>query len=145
VGKGSPDMSYQQQISLSTKGHGDIQDLTERVAMVVSSSGVKTGTVNVFNIGSTAAVGTIEFEPGLRLDLPAILDKLIPPSRNYGHEQTWHDGNGHSHLQATLLGPSLTVPIADGKLVLGTWQQVFHLECDVRGRQRTILVTVVGD
>lgn len=138
-------MSYQQQISLNTKGHGDMQDLTERVAMVVSSSGVKTGTVNVFNIGSTAAVGTIEFEPGLRLDLPAILDKLIPPSRNYGHEQTWHDGNGHSHLQATLLGPSLTVPIADGKLVLGTWQQVFHLECDVRGRQRTVLVTVVGD
>jgi secondary thiamine-phosphate synthase enzyme len=73
------------------------------------------------------------------------LDKLIPPSRNYGHEQTWHDGNGHSHLQATLLGPSLTVPISEGKLVLGTWQQVFHLECDVRGRERTIVVTVIGD
>lgn len=138
-------MSYQQQISVNTKDHGDMQDLTERVAMVVSSSGVKTGTANVFNIGSTAAVGTIEFEPGLRRDLPAILDKLIPPSRNYGHEQTWHDGNGHSHLQATLLGPSLTVPIADGKLVLGPWQQIFHLECDVRGRQRIVLVTVVGD
>ncbi len=68
-----------------------------------------------------------------------------PPSHNYGHEQTWHDGNRHSHLQATLLGPSLTVPIAEGKLVLGTWQQVFHLECDVRGRQRTLVVTVVGD
>jgi secondary thiamine-phosphate synthase enzyme len=145
VGKGSPDMSYQQQISLSTKGHGDIQDLTEQVAAAVSSSGIKTGIVNVFNIGSTAAVGTIEFEPGLQRDLPAILDKLIPPNRNYGHEQKWHDGNGHSHLQATLLGPSLTVPIADGKLVLGTWQQIFHLECDVRGRQRTVLVTVVGD
>jgi secondary thiamine-phosphate synthase enzyme len=138
-------MSYQQQISINTKGHGDMQDLTERVAMVVSSSGVKTGIVNVFNIGSTAAVGTIEFEPGLRQDLPAILDRLIPPSRNYGHEQRWHDGNGHSHLQATLLGPSLTVPIAEGKLVLGTWQQIFHLECDVRGRQRIVLVTVVGD
>ena len=138
-------MSYQQQISLSTKGHGDMKDITEQVAGVVNSSGVKTGIVNVFNIGSTAAVGTIEFEPGLRGDMPAILDKLIPPSRNYGHEQTWHDGNGHSHLQATLLGPSLTVPIADGKLVLGTWQQIFHLECDVHGRQRTVLVTVVGD
>jgi secondary thiamine-phosphate synthase enzyme len=122
-----------------------MQDLTERVAKVVRSSGVTTGTVNVFNIGSTAAVGTIEFEPGLRRDLPRILDHLIPPSRNYGHEQTWHDGNAHSHLQATLLGPSLTVPIADGKLVLGTWQQIFHLECDVRGRSRTILVTVLGD
>ena len=109
------------------------------------SSGIKTGIASVFNIGSTAAVGTIEFEPGLQGDMPAILDKLIPPSRNCGHEQTWHDGNGHSHLQATLLGPSLTVPIADGKLVLGTWQQIFHFECDVRGRERTVLVTVVGD
>lgn len=143
--EGSPDMSYQQQISINTKGHGDMHDLTERVAAVVNSCGVKIGTVNVFTIGSTAAVGAIEFEPGLQRDLPAILDKLIPPSRNYGHEQTWHDGNGHSHLQATLLGPSLTVPIADGKLVLGTWQQIFHLECDIRGRQRTVLVTVLGD
>jgi len=138
-------MSFQNQISLNTKGHGDMKDITEQVAAAVKSSGIKTGIVNVFNIGSTAAVGTIEFEPGLQKDMPAILDKLIPPSRNYGHEQTWHDGNGHSHLQATLLGPSLTVPIADGKLVLGTWQQIFHLECDVRGRQRTVLVTVVGD
>ena len=138
-------MSFQNQISLNTKGHGDMKDITEQVAAVVNSSGIKTGIANVFNIGSTAAVGTIEFEPGLQRDIPAILDKLIPPSGNYGHEQTWHDGNGHSHVQATLLGPSLTVPIADGKLVLGTWQQIFHLECDVRGRQRTVLVTVVGD
>jgi secondary thiamine-phosphate synthase enzyme len=122
-----------------------MHDLTEQVARVVSSSAIQTGTVNVFNVGSTGALGTIEFEPGLEHDLPAILDKLIPPSRNYAHEQTWHDGNGHSHLQATLLGPSLTLPIADGKLVLGTWQQIFHLECDVRRRQRTIVVTVVGD
>jgi len=138
-------MTYQQQISLSTKGHGDMHDLTEQIAVIVNSSGIKTGLMHVFNVGSTAALGTIEFEPGLQRDLPAILDKLIPPSRSYGHEQTWHDGNGHSHLQATLLGPSLTVPIAEGKLVLGTWQQVFHLECDVRGRQRTLVVTVVGD
>jgi secondary thiamine-phosphate synthase enzyme len=138
-------MSYQQQIVVQTKGHGQMHDLTAQIAAVVSSSRVQTGTVNVFNVGSTAAVGTIEFEPGLKQDLPAILDKLIPPSRSYGHEQAWHDGNGHSHLQATLLGPSLTVPIAEGKLVLGTWQQIFHLECDVRERQRTIVVTVVGD
>jgi secondary thiamine-phosphate synthase enzyme len=138
-------MTYQQQISLSTKGHGDMHDLTQQVATIVNSSGIKTGLMHVFNVGSTVALGTIEFEPGLERDLPAILDKRIPPSRNYGHEQTWHDGNGHSHLQATLLGPSLTVPIAEGKLVFGTWQQVFHLECDVRGRQRTVVVTVVGD
>jgi secondary thiamine-phosphate synthase enzyme len=138
-------MSYQQQISVSTKGHGDMHDLTEQVAAVVNSSGIQTGTVHVFKVGSTAALGTIEFEPGLQHDLPAVLDKLIPPSRNYGHEQLWHDGNGHSHLQATMLGPSLTIPIANGKLVLGTWQQIFHLECDVRSRQRTVVVTVVGD
>lgn len=138
-------MSFQKQISLNTTGHGDMHDITDQVATAVNSSGVKTGMVNVFNVGSTASVGTIEFEPGLQGDMPAILDKLIPPSRNYGHEQTWHDGNGHSHLQATLLGPSLTVPIADGKLVLGTWQQIFHLECDVRGRERTVMVTVIGD
>ncbi len=138
-------MTHQQQILITTKGHGDMHDLTERVAEIVSSSAIQRGTVNVFNIGSTAALGTIEFEPGLEHDLPAILDKLIPPSRNYGHEQAWHDGNGHSHLQATLLGPSFTAPIAGGKLMLGTWQQIFHLECDVRGRQRTVVVTVVGE
>lgn len=122
-----------------------MHDLTDEVAKTVSSSGVKTGIVNVFNVGSTAAVGAIEFEPGLEHDLSAILDKLIPPSRSNGHEQAWHDGNGHSHLQATLLGPSLTVPISDGKLVLGTWQQIFHLECDVRGRERTVVITVIGN
>jgi secondary thiamine-phosphate synthase enzyme len=138
-------VSYQRQISVDTNGHGDMHDLTDQVAAIVSSSGVQTGTVNIFNVGSTAAVGTIEFEPGLEQDLPAILDKLIPPSRHYGHEQAWHDGNGHSHLQATLLGPSLTIPIAEGKLALGTWQQIFHLECDVRGRQRTMIITVLGE
>jgi secondary thiamine-phosphate synthase enzyme len=138
-------MTYQQQLSIVTKGHGDMHDLTAQIAIVVTASRVKTGFANVFNVGSTAALGTIEFEPGLQQDLPAILDKLIPPSRSYGHELAWHDGNGHSHLQATLLGPSLTVPIAEGELVLGTWQQIFHLECDVRGRRRTVVVTVTGD
>jgi secondary thiamine-phosphate synthase enzyme len=138
-------MTHQQQIAITTKGHGDMHDVTAQVAAIVDASGIKTGLVNVFNMGSTASLGTIEFEPGLEHDLPTILDKLIPPSREYGHERAWHDGNGHSHLQATLLGPSLTVPISDGKLQLGTWQQIFHLECDVRGRRRTVIVTVVGD
>lgn len=136
--------SFQHQISVTTRGHGDMHDITDQVASAVSRSSITTGLVNVFNVGSTASIGTIEFEPGLQADMPAILDKLIPPSRNYGHEQAWHDGNGHSHLQATILGPSLTVPIAGGKLVLGTWQQIFHLECDVRGRQRTVVITVIG-
>jgi secondary thiamine-phosphate synthase enzyme len=138
-------MTHQQEIRIRTRGHRDMHDLTEKVADVVAASRIQTGVVNVFNVGSTAAVGTIEFEPGLEQDLPNILDQLIPPSRNYGHEQAWHDGNGHSHLQATLLGPSLTVPVAAGKRVLGTWQQIFHLECDVRGRERSIVVTVVGE
>ncbi len=138
-------MTYQHEISVHTKGHGDMHDLTGEVATVIRDSKVRTGIAHVFNVGSTAAVGTIEYEPGLQRDLPQLLDKLIPPSRSYGHEQAWHDGNGHSHLQATLLGPSLIVPVADGKPVLGTWQQIFHLECDVRGRERTVVVTVVGE
>jgi secondary thiamine-phosphate synthase enzyme len=112
---------------------------------IVNESKVQHGIVHIFNIGSTAAIGTIEFEPGLEEDLPEMLDKLMPPSRDYGHERAWHDGNGHSHLQATLLGPSLTVPVREGKLVLGTWQQVFHLECDIKPRRRAIAITVVGD
>src|SRR5262249_61628570 len=103
------------------------------------------GLVQVFVVGSTAAVGTIEFEPGLRKDLPELLNRLIPAGRHYGHEQTWHDGNAHSHLQATLLGPSLTVPVAESRPVLGTWQQIIYLECDNRPRDRTIMVTVIGE
>ncbi len=122
-----------------------MHDLTSRVAEVVSMSKVHTGTVQVFNVGSTGAIGMIEFEPGLVEDLPAILDRLIPPSRDYGHERAWHDGNGHSHLQATWLGQSISVPVTDGQPVLGTWQQIFHLECDVKPRRRSIVVTVVGE
>ena len=138
-------MVFQEQLTVSTRGHGDTHDLTKQVAAVVARSKVRTGIVHVFNVGSTAALGTLEFEPGLQKDLPAALDRLLPPSRDYGHEQAWHDGNGHSHLQATLLGPGLTVPVGEGKLVLGTWQQVFHLECDTRGRQRAVVVTVIGE
>ena len=138
-------MILQQEIQIQTTGHREMRDLTGEVAQIVSASRIRAGVVNVFNVGSTGAIGTIEFEPGLQQDLPAMLDKLFPPSRGYGHEQAWHDGNGHSHLQATMLGPSLTVPIKEGKLVLGTWQQVFHLECDVRPRERTVVVTVLGE
>jgi secondary thiamine-phosphate synthase enzyme len=138
-------MVHQEQINLSTNRHGDMHDITDKVNSIVKKSGIKTGMAHVFNIGSTASIGTIEFEPGLQRDLPEILNKLIPPSREYGHEQMWHDGNGHSHLQATLLGPSLTVPVKNGKLELGTWQQIFHLECDIKPRQRDIVVTIYGE
>lgn len=122
-----------------------MHDLTEDVARAVAESGVQTGLVNIFNVGSTGAIGTIEFEPGLQEDLPAMLDRLFPPNWEYGHERAWHDGNGHSHLQATTLGPSLSVPIQGGKLRLGSWQQIFHLECDIKARTRTIVLTVIGD
>ncbi len=138
-------MIYQREIQVQTTGHRQMHDLTDDVMQVVSASGIQAGLVNVFNIGSTGAVGTIEFEPGLQQDLPAMLDKLFPPSREYGHEQAWHDANGHSHLQATTLGPSLTVPVKEGKLALGTWQKIFHLECDIKSRRRTIVVTVMGE
>ena len=137
--------TYQDTVVVRTRGDGDMHDITQHVAGVVTAAGVTAGLAHVFNIGSTGAIGTIEFEPGLQRDLPALLKRLIPPSREYGHEQTWHDGNGHSHLQATWLGPDLTVPIRDGKLALGTWQQIFHLDCDVRPHTRRVVVTVMGE
>jgi secondary thiamine-phosphate synthase enzyme len=138
-------VTYQGKFEVQTSGHRDMQDITAQVARKVADAGVDTGTAHVFVVGSTAAVGTIELEPGLAGDLPAMLDRVVPPSRDYGHERAWHDGNGHSHLQATWLGPSLTVPVESGQLTLGTWQQVFLLECDVRPRKRTLVVTVSGD
>jgi secondary thiamine-phosphate synthase enzyme len=138
-------MVFQQSLGVSTRGHGDMHDITQAVADVVTRSQIRTGIAHVFQVGSTASVGAIEFEPGLKKDLPALLDRLLPPSRDYGHEQTWHDGNGHSHLQATILGQGMTVPVTDGKLHLGTWQQIFLLECDTRPRQRSVVVTILGD
>jgi secondary thiamine-phosphate synthase enzyme len=138
-------MVFQKQIKFTTRGHRDMHDLTEQVAGIATEANLRTGLIHIFSVGSTAAIGAIEFEPGLERDLPELLDRLIPPSRDYGHEQAWHDGNGHSHLQATLLGPSLTVPLSKGRPVLGTWQQIIHLECDVRPRERTVVVTVLGE
>jgi secondary thiamine-phosphate synthase enzyme len=138
-------MIHQRTITLPTSGHGDIHDVSEHLRSAVASSGISTGTANVFVVGSTAAVGTIELEPGLARDLPELLDRLVPPSRSYGHERAWHDGNGHSHLQATWLGPSVTVAVADGEPALGTWQQVFLLECDVKPRRRSVIITVNGE
>lgn len=138
-------MVIQKRISLATECHGQMHDITDAVAGIIRESEIECGTVNVFNVGSTGAIGTIEFEPGLERDYPEMLDRLMPPSRDYGHEQAWHDGNGHSHLQATTVGPSITVPVAGGSPVLGTWQQIFHLECDIKPRRREIVVTVIGE
>ena len=113
-------------------------DLTDQAAAVVGHSGIRAGIVQVFCVGSTAAVGAIEFEPGLHRDLPEVLDRLIPPSRQYGHEQAWHDGNGHSHLQATLLGPLLSMPVTEGKYERATKRSAVALSCvDVQEMPRT--------
>ena len=141
----APGMVFRETLTVQTAGHLDMHDITGAVAEVVAESGVSIGTVHIFNVGSTAVIGTVEYEPGLERDVPELLDRLIPPSRSYGHEQAWHDGNGHSHLQATLAGPSETIPVEDGRMVLGTWQQIFHLECDIKPRSRQIVVTVQGE
>ncbi len=138
-------MTWQGRFEIGTSGHRDIRDITDEVAGLIERSGVRTGMAHVFVIGSTAAVGAIELEPGLARDLPELLDRIAPPSRSYGHEQAWHDGNGHSHLQATLVSQSITVPVGESRPVLGQWQQLFLLECDVRPRRRELVVTVTGD
>src|SRR5210317_2499061 len=138
-------MIYREELTVETKGHGHMHDITRDIDRIAAASGIKTGLAHIFNIGSTGVIGTVEYEPGLERDVPEFLDRIIPPSRDYGHEQAWHDGNGHSHLQATLMGPSLTVPVENGLLMLGTWQQIFHLECDIKGRSRTVVVTVSGE
>ena len=138
-------MVFREEITIRTSGHRDMHEITGEVQAVAARSGIREGILHVFNIGSTGIIGTIEYEPGLRQDLPEMLDRLIPPSRDYGHEQAWHDGNGHSHLQATMMGPEITVPLAEGRLTLGTWQQIFHLEADVKPRTRKVVVTVIGD
>ena len=138
-------MNYYEDINLSTAGEVDIIDITGMVQSVVDRSGIKNGLALVFVIGSTGAITTIEYEPGLKKDLPAALERLFPKNINYEHEKTWHDGNGHSHIRASFLKPDLCVPIVGGNLILGTWQQIVFVELDVRRRHRRIAVQIVGD
>jgi secondary thiamine-phosphate synthase enzyme len=111
----------------------------------VRESGLRSGTATVFCPGSTHAVTTIEFEPGALADLRRLLDEIVPPDRDYAHDRRWGDGNGHSHVRAALLGPSVSVPFADGELMLGTWQQLVHCDFDNRERSRRIVVQIVGE
>lgn len=138
-------MNYYEEINLRTEGEVDIIDITGMVQSVVDRSGIKNGIALIFAIGSTAAITTIEYEPGLKKDLPAALDRLFPKGINYEHEKTWHDGNGHSHIRASFLKPDLCIPIVNGNLVLGTWQQIVFVELDVRKRNRRIAVQILGD
>ena len=130
---------------VSTKGQGDAHDLTNVTAAAVSASGASAGVAVIFVVGSTAAITTIEFEPGAIADLNALLERLAPRGAEYRHHLRWGDDNGSSHVRAALIGPSISVPIADGTLVLGTWQQIMLLECDTQPRQREVVIQVVGE
>jgi len=131
---------------IETQGHSQVLDITEQVARCVRDGAVRCGTATAFVIGSTAGITTTEFEPGLvTQDLKAAFEKIAPENGTYLHEQTWHDDNGHSHVRATLVGPSLTVPVVDGALALGTWQQIILIDFDTRPRDRRVLVQVLGD
>jgi len=131
--------------SVHTKGEVDIQDITNKVEEAVEATKLKDGIVTVFVPGSTGALTTIEYEPGLLQDLPSMLDRVAPKNIGYEHERRWHDGNGHSHVRASLLGPSITVPFKDRKLTLGTWQQIAFVELDVRNRSRNLVLQIIGD
>jgi secondary thiamine-phosphate synthase enzyme len=132
-------------ISLTTRGDGDIHDITDQIARQVSQGGLQSGTVTVFCPSSTSALTTIEYESGALSDLRRLFDEIIPRDREYAHNARWHDGNGHSHVRAALLGPSLTIPFVDGELTLGTWQQVIYVDFDNRPRQRKLVVQLIGE
>jgi len=130
--------------TVNTKGYSDIIDITGKVTEAIDNSSIIEGNVLVFVSGSTAGITTIEFEPGLRKDYPEFFEKLIPSKKTYHHDNTWHDGNGHSHIRASLQGASFTVPFVNKKLLLGTWQQIILVDFDNRSRNRNIIVQLNG-
>ncbi len=132
-------------LSLSTQGNADIHDITDQVAKLITKSGLASGTATIFCPSSTSALTTIEYESGALNDLRRLFDEIIPTQREYAHDARWHDGNGHSHVRAALLGPFLTIPFVEGQLTLGTWQQIIYLDFDNRPRQRKLVVQLVGE
>ncbi len=132
-------------IPVDTKGDPDLIDITQEVTAILKRSGLKKGSLTVFVVGSTAAIATFEYEPGLVKDVRALYERLIPRKTGYAHDATWGDANGFSHLRALLQGPSLVIPFDDGQLALGTWQQVVLAEFDNRPRKRRIVVQIMGE
>jgi secondary thiamine-phosphate synthase enzyme len=130
---------------VKTTGENEVVDITGDVRAAVSHGGLSNGAATVFVVGSTAAITTMEFEPGLVRDFPAMLERAAPKGAEYEHQRRWHDGNGHSHVRASLVGPSLSVPLVEGHLVLGEWQQIVLVEFDVRPRTRKIVVQLIGE
>ena len=135
-----------QEIKIRTNGNCEVVNITEQVNAAVALSDIEQGVVTVFNVGSTAGITTTEYEPGLaNHDLAAVFEKIAPQNARYEHEETWHDDNGHSHVRASLLGPSLSVPVVGGRLTLGTWQQIILIDFDTRPRTRSIICQIVGE
>jgi secondary thiamine-phosphate synthase enzyme len=132
-------------ITVSSNGENDMIDITRQIDEAIKATMLQDGIVAIFVAGSTAALTTIEYEPGLKKDFPKMLARIAPSQIEYEHDNTWHDGNGHSHVRASLIGPSLTVPFKNKDLMLGTWQQIVLLEMDTRSRERKIVVQMVGD
>jgi secondary thiamine-phosphate synthase enzyme len=132
-------------IQIKSKSENDILDITDKVSQFVKESKIENGAVIVFVVGSTAAITTIEYESGLRKDFPEMLSRLAPSEIEYAHDNIWHDGNGHSHVRASLIGPSLVILILEGHLTLGTWQQIVLVEMDTRPRERKIILQVMGE
>jgi secondary thiamine-phosphate synthase enzyme len=132
-------------IKINSKGENDMVDITDHTLKAIQESKLKDGIVTVFVSGSTGAITTIEYEPGLRVDFPKMLNRIIPQNIEYEHDKTWHDENGHSHVRASLIGPSLTIPFKDGNLILGTWQQIVFFELDTRSRERRITIQIIGE
>jgi len=132
-------------VRLATRKEGEIVDITDKVQTIVENGTIQNGVVFLFVPGSTAALTTIEYEPGLLVDLPSILERIAPSDGSYEHEKRWHDGNGHSHIRASMIGPDLSVPFERKKLMLGTWQQIVFIEFDVRPRDRTVIVHSIGE
>ncbi len=138
-------MIIQKKLQLNSKGFNDIIDITDALRENVIDSGLKNGFVLVFVPGSTGGITTIEYEPGLLEDLPQFMEKIIPMNKSYHHDETWHDGNGFSHLRSALIGPSITIPVENSRLILGTWQQVVFLDFDNRPRQRNLHIQLNGE
>ena len=134
-----------EELLIESKGHTDIVDITFKIAGIINHSSINKGLVVVFVPGSTAALTTIEFEPGLLKDLPEFFEKIIPQSKSYNHDKTWGDGNGYAHLRASLVGPSISIPIKNNQMILGTWQQLILIDFDNRPRQRRLVVQILGD
>ena len=134
-----------QTIKVKTKGQDSIIDITKQTSNRIKESNLKNGIVTIFVSGSTAALTTIEYEPGLISDFPEMLARIAPQNIEYGHEKMWHDGNGHSHVRASLIGPSLTVPFSNSELLLGTWQQIVLVELDTRSRDRNLVLQIIGE